>query len=72
MGKPAKLAAIPLSLVHNAILVLSTGVGQFLSYCPLEKSLQIKKKDTAAPTDLRIYSPSFEILKIPSGQIGSA
>jgi len=55
MGKPAKLAAIPLSLVHNAILVLSTGVGQFLSYCPLEKSLKIKK-DKAAPADMRKYS----------------
>jgi hypothetical protein len=55
MGSPAKLAAIPLSLVHNAILVLSTGVGQLLSYCPLEKSLKIKK-DTAAPTDMRKYS----------------
>jgi hypothetical protein len=56
MGSPAKLAAIPLSLVHNAILVLSTGVGQFLSYCPLEKSLQTTEKDTAAPTDMRKYT----------------
>jgi hypothetical protein len=61
MGSPAKLAAIPLSLVHNAILVLSTGVGQFLSYCTLEKSLQTTELDIVGTQGSEKIFPAVNI-----------
>ena len=38
---PAELASVPLSLVHQTVLVLTAGVGQLLANCSLEETLEI-------------------------------
>ena len=37
----AELASVPLSLVHQTVLVLTAGVGQLLTHCSLEETLEI-------------------------------
>ena len=38
---PTELAPVPLPLVHQAVLVLATGVGQLFTNCSLEETLEI-------------------------------